>query len=573
MSPDPAPRRPAGPAPAADQKPAAPQSPLGMAMEQLRKVAGQVAEALKAGPIAQLDRLAGLSGKAADAVTRPFTEMGQKLAGVLTVLAKPFGMLQDAIGRVSNSIGSLVREANPASFMRFQLAVADLNATVGRSLTPVLDAATAAVRAVGGALNAAAPAFDGLVAPFRGGEFQQVVKVFGETLSGVLGAVGKAASALMPVFEPIVKLFGERMERLATWVEWVAELVEDIAPIIGEVVELLAATSQVLRPVFDLFNDLFRTVIGEAVRFVAPIVGALAEVLTRLATAVRAAMEWVTDFIRRILALLGVQIEVRERPTGEVKDNTGMAARQATWSDPAAVLKQAMAQAAMAGKGAAKPEEVTAKRTTDIDVKLSGIAKAVMQIADWAAGFFERIGAALKPVWDAVTGAVLKLAGWAGDFFRNLWENLAKLADRIGQFFTDLPRRLYDAITGRDTSTKEVKPGDRLAGGGKAMDFKEFNERKRRGEYVFDEKSQTFKANPDYKPPTQPNAPTAPTATPTGPTPRAGTAGQQAPATVTLDAASVSLLAAALGRAVGGGGTNPGAVGTTAADRLRSLFG
>lgn len=200
---------------------------------------------------------------------------GSGLTRGVSSLVNIFGSVERAVVSFGNQLTKFVGQANPAAVIRFQIAVADLQAVIGRALLPVMNQVTAVVRYLADAFASLSPKTQQFVAALAGGA----------GLGAVFGGLAAAASALIKVLGPWPAIFGAVAGVLAGMLTQ-TERGRELFRAMGSVLSSLAGVIEgVLVPVL---------------RFVTPLVELLAIGLAQLA-----------DVIHGILDFIGLAEDVK----------------------------------------------------------------------------------------------------------------------------------------------------------------------------------------------------------------------------------------------------------------------
>lgn len=162
--------------------------------------------------IAGLSRAVSLPGMLGAGVSAAVRAPSQIAAGALAPVTAPIS----AIGQVGNALGQLTAKANPSTFIRFNLALEDSQAVLGRALTPAMEGVTELMRALGDAIATNEESF----------------KMLGE-------AMKKVFQALKPVIEAVVTVAAKIAENLAPVLEFLADVIGNVVGTIGKVLKWL----------------------------------------------------------------------------------------------------------------------------------------------------------------------------------------------------------------------------------------------------------------------------------------------------------------------------------------------
>lgn len=338
-------------------------------------------------------------------------------------LQAPMTALNATLGAVTGQIAGLVGKLNPIYVQKFNVAVDDLQATIGRLLIPTLQAATAAVREIGSTFNGLGAGGQALVRGLAGGaaalaafgaaaaaavtvatvgigptlaavgaavagavastaELRPVMRELSGILGGVMEAAGKALLSLAPAVGPLV----DSLKGLAGWLGSVAVLgvglLTSLAPLAGSLFRVLGSVLGVLRPVADL-------AVGSAVSVLAfafdKLGGAVAYCLDGVAYAVEGFAKltaWLVAKAREWLSYLGVDIPELgggASPFRSGSDNTGTAYRNTSFTTQDDAIRKAYAAAYSVGAGGTAQDR-TAKASEGTLEEIKRIGGAVEQL-------------------------------------------------------------------------------------------------------------------------------------------------------------------------------------------------
>lgn len=112
----------------------------------------------------------GVANVALSPLTSAMDSLSASVGRLQSVANTATSSLDALTSAISSTVGRFVALYNPAALIRFDLAVKDLNATIGRALLPVLERFTVVIREIGNAVVGLSPA--------------------GNKMIGVLAAVG-----------------------------------------------------------------------------------------------------------------------------------------------------------------------------------------------------------------------------------------------------------------------------------------------------------------------------------------------------------------------------------------------
>jgi len=333
------------------------------------------------------------------------------------LLRLPFNVLDTAISSIQMNVARFVQLAQPGVMMQFERSVDDLYATIGHILVPVLQVATQFMRSMGGALfgltsdgqkaiqmlaagaagmlafaaaaTAVATVMSGGLLPVISavvgglsamlvvsGEFKGIFDTMAQVVGGGINAIGGAVSALMPIAQPFLDLLGDVGNLLAWTITEYANAFTSMGPELAAISaafgEVKNAVMQVVKAVQGAQTAIFITAIklvAEGLAFAAPYVAAFAKIIGN----------FVADVIKWTAELFGINMPGIVAQKGELKDNTGAAARSVSTGDPNDALRKAREAAFQLGTGP-KPEEKTAENTTEIKNAMVETQKKIDQI-------------------------------------------------------------------------------------------------------------------------------------------------------------------------------------------------
>lgn len=244
--------------------------------------------------------------KDAEDESKKKSELNSKyLAGLSAGLSKVAAIATSAMSAITgfgNQLAGIVGQANPAAVHRWQLALADSTAVLGRTLTPVLEKMTVIVQRLGNAFASLSPQTQRLIAGMTGGA----------GLGSVLTAAAIAAKALVASLGPIpiiVGLFGGALA--------------------GVVSNMSSAKS--LGDAFSRVLGALGTAIEAIAEIAVPLLTAAIEVVTPLLELFADAISYVASVITSALASIGLSSAAGYDPNS--KSSTGAAVRQAQIGD------------------------------------------------------------------------------------------------------------------------------------------------------------------------------------------------------------------------------------------------
>ncbi|MBN9522486.1 hypothetical protein J0H58_28855 [bacterium] len=359
--------------------------------------------------------LAALPGQVAGAVAG----ISQKAAGML---GGPTAALQSFFGRVQSTVGSLVEKANPGAVLRFNLALDDLYATLGQMLTPVLDQFTLIARTLGSALNGMTGEGKQLIAGLAAGAIGMAVFAAAAAavqaaltggigpllgaVAGALGGVAFASGAFKDAMKPVAAIIGGLGNQLGAVLTGLVNgnAFKSLLKTLGEVAQLMAASfsgqvsafapaleaainaaSQVfstLLPALRAVGETNMALIAAGASLLAASLRLMTPVWTTLARIVSEVTLYINQLARMLLGFFGIQIPELQAPKGDLKDNTGAAAKSTSTTDVQSVLRSARESSFKAGLGAqgSDPASRTAGAVEGMKASVGNIATALQKL-------------------------------------------------------------------------------------------------------------------------------------------------------------------------------------------------
>lgn len=423
--------------------------------------------------------------QAVGAVNRLASDMvkfGAETAKAGTALLRlPLDILETAVSSIQMQVARFVKLANPAEFQRFQQAVDDLYASIGRVLTPVLQAATDLFRSLGGALfglnesgqrairalaagTAAmlifAAAAVALQAIMSGGvlpviaavvgamagliatsdAFRPALANIGKVVGGVLESFGAALEQLLPAAQPVMDLIGDIGRIVGATVAHYSGLFASLAPQIGALTAAFGTIREAFVQVIEAVQGVYISVLSEGIKILADIVEAAAPYVAAFAKVLG---ELVSSIVRWAASLLGFNIPALTAPQSNPANNVGAAARSTSTGSVDDVLRKARESAFSLGTGANSAASTTAANTTAINQAIqqqqakineivAGINNVVNDVKEFPGKVATAISNAADYVVEGISNALDKInpvpgvSGGVGSAVRNQLSNLAR---------------------------------------------------------------------------------------------------------------------------------------------------
>ena len=229
-------------------------------------VAGAASAAL-AVPTAALDAL----GRVAAAAHAPVTALSDGLKAVGQVGQAVLGTVSALTGALQANVAAYTALYNPAATKLFELAVRDLNASIGQALLPVLKVGTAAVKSLADGFAGMSPAAKQLLAALVAAGVGAAVTAalvtglsvaFATATGGISVAVGTlvaGAVAFAAVAAPI--------DRVKAAFQGFANKAVAVVDLIGDGATRVA---KLFAPLLDVLSDLADSALGEAGTLLGP---------------------------------------------------------------------------------------------------------------------------------------------------------------------------------------------------------------------------------------------------------------------------------------------------------------
>lgn len=390
--------------------------------------------------------------------------------GGAALLQQPMKVLDTGISAINANVARFVQLASPAHFMRFQLAVDDLMASIGYALIPVMEQFTALTRSVGSAIFGTSAQGQKLIASLAAGAVGMTVFAAGAAavqaaltggigpllgaVAGAMGGVALASGMLTPLFDQlssvisglldaggavveslgqavggIIPLAAGYFEHLAGAGAYLAGALDRLAPAFGAVMEVGFELQKALQPLADLYL----TALVEGVVLFGRVVREIAPVMVLIAQAVGSAVRMLHDLVAEVVSLFGGTLPEFNAPRGGTKDNTGAAARQVQTTDVSSVLQRMRESALSVGSGP-KPELITAKNTSVASTLLADIKTFLQDLWVWTQKYFNA-----GEIGNAAYLAFKKVIDWLWDHMASLPADIADALKKIIPGFAALP--------------------------------------------------------------------------------------------------------------------------------------
>lgn len=213
--------------------------------------------------------------KASGIVVQSFRTMTDGMGLVKGVADAAFGGLQRLTGAINSTVAAYTQLFNPAATRLLEMAVRDLNASIGEALMPVLRIATAGIRAIADVIASMSPQAKQLVAALALATIASVAMTAAVT---VMSAVMNTATAGIPALLAAVVGGVTSLVAIGKPLEQFKKLFQDFSNAIEKVFDLLgssfAKVSEAAEPLFKLIIGLMASGIERVPGLVEPMIDA-----------------------------------------------------------------------------------------------------------------------------------------------------------------------------------------------------------------------------------------------------------------------------------------------------------
>ncbi len=265
-----------------------------------KKIAPAIPSAVKAasgGAASMIGKAAPAAGKGAGAA---MGEISKVVGGISSAIGGVASVVTGAIGAFTtftDTIAGFVGAFNPAAVEILNLAFADLQATIGEALEPILQAIIPVVEKFGNAVASLdlGPLVDSFVTVFNSlaDAFFTILEAIRPVQQMLVGAFAEAITALMPLVQPLTEALLATMSALQPLQQLLAgifvETIKAIVPPLAAIISVVAKLLEALQPLIDLLADAFAT----ALEWLMPLVISLADALVFLTQTVIEAVDWI----------------------------------------------------------------------------------------------------------------------------------------------------------------------------------------------------------------------------------------------------------------------------------------
>lgn len=332
---------------------------------------------------------------------------------------------QAGLAALQTHVVGFVAKANPAAAIRLNLALDDLQATIGRALIPAINQFTRLLRGVGAAFNgldtngrtlvaSIAAGTVGLIAFGAAAQAFQTIASGGvlpvlSALAGAFGGFAFVSGELGPVMQELGSLFSGALNHFGAVVagfaggEAVAAVVTALAEVAGVLVDVAGTVLGSLMPAFNAFASLVQvftpiitTAAGAFGSLLNAVVGMWAEgVVLAVETAAPYLLAFgqlaidVSKMIyegwRSLLSYIGINLPEfgsTNAPKGDTPDNTGAAARRTSTGNVSDVLQRAREAAFGAGTGKVDKQDKANTHLANIEDEAKKIVAGVKKFVE-----------------------------------------------------------------------------------------------------------------------------------------------------------------------------------------------
>ena len=374
-------------------------------------VAGAASAAL-AVPTAALDAL----GRVAAAAHAPVTALSDGLRAVGQVGQAVLGTVSALTGAMQANVAAYTALYNPAATKLFELAVRDLNASIGQALLPVLKIGTAAIRSLADGIAGMSPVAKQLLAALVAAGVGAAVTA--AMVTGLSVAFATATGGISVAVGAIVA-GAVAFAAVAATIDRVKGAFQGFANKAVAVIDLIgggaARVATLFAPLLGVLSDLADSALGEAGTIIDPIIkgfealaGSLVPLLVDAVPALAAfagAMNYFNATVFRVFASV----------VSAVQD----------------ALAPVVAVVALGFQRIAAGVAVLAGVVNDVMDVFHGIAEAVMTPIRAVKA---AVMGVLQPAFDELSAAFAKVRELFGDFARTVQEVFGEIAAGVMAF-------------------------------------------------------------------------------------------------------------------------------------------
>lgn len=342
---------------------------------QPKTIFGHIAKALGGkAPSAEAQAAGGLKGAGAEAgALATIPGVGAAIGAV--------GAVGGAIGMLGDVAMSTVGKLSPGAMQRFNYALDDVQAVIGKALLPVINLMTDGLRLVGDVLNSILPSTDDMTAALS--PIEEIFDTLRETFTEMAPVLKEVGHLLLEGLVVSLKL-------VADGIKIVASFIEGFFKGLGEGAGLDEVSDDAQKKINDVFRKAFEPILeGDKIK---PNV---------------TAKEW-ADVMKKMTPEMFAEAEKIKKEDKKLKSSVGTAARSVTFESQESAAKKVYQAAQMGG--------VSRKRSIE---DLLGEGSPMMQVLNsidkWVTWIADKMGAAGQAAGQA--------AGAAGDWGSYLWNS------------------------------------------------------------------------------------------------------------------------------------------------------
>lgn len=274
-------------------------NPLPTALQPTNVALAEMVDALKELNDAATDA-AGAGQKAAGGAFSLGKELSSLSAGIAragVASAFAFNELTKFTGAISSTVGRFVEAFSPVTVKRFQYAVADLNASIGETLMPVMTRLTLVVRGMADVFASLSPPARNMIATLAAASVGMVV--MGGAVGG-LSAVINSATAGLPALLGVLAGAATGVGLMSGTFDQFQEVIREVTVVARQVFETLGGVFQQL---FAAAQPLIQALIRFASEASGPFLGAIRQMAGSLG-------DLLAQMVPVVESLLPVLIEV-----------------------------------------------------------------------------------------------------------------------------------------------------------------------------------------------------------------------------------------------------------------------
>lgn len=409
--------------------------------------------------------------KASTMVMQSFKTMTEGMNLVKGVADSAFGGLQRLTGAINSTVAAYTQLFNPAATRLLEMAIRDLNASIGEALMPVLRIATAGIRAIADVIASMSPQARSLVAALAlatvaavamtaaVGVMSAVMNTATAGIPAILGAIAGGLGSLVVVAKPLKdleKIFqkvGNTFEKIFDTVgASFRKIAEILTPLLDFVVNLASAGAEkipdLIGPLIDSFGQLIESVLP-SIKAVLPALLAIGAVIEQInILAIRVVFAALTPLLERLGEIL--------KPIGYLVEGLAL------------VTSVAMELTSTLFTGLTKAFRLVHDPMKDISKLVeANLGPSLAKLKTSLLGLWDSIRQVFGLIFDAVAKIAkilaepfIKLAMFVGEVLVVHLQALAYVIETVAAWITTLEdnvRRLFGVE--RQEETSRVKPG------------------------------------------------------------------------------------------------------------------